>query len=214
MRTSFSIVESFASLRDADFQSAGLIDRAREDGIARLFRDGHRFAGERRLVDGARSFDDHAIERNALARPDNEHIANDEFVDRKQHDDAIAPHKRFVRTQLHQRLDRLARAVDRVGLQHIGEREEEKQHRSLEGRAYDRRSQRRQDHQQINVDCPLPERLQAGLHAKISAREIRAEVKEIVPGHAELCGHPPRDHENEGQRHEDNFQPLAGRPIP
>ena len=132
MRTSFSMVESFASLRDADLQSAGLIDRSGEDGIADVLRDRHRLAGDRCLIDGAAAFDDHAVERDALARPHDEHVADDEFLHRQQHGFAIAPRERFLRAQFHQRFDRPARAVDRVGLQHVREREEEEQHRALE----------------------------------------------------------------------------------
>ena len=40
-------------LCNAHLESAGLVDGAREDRIAHLFRHRHRLAGQRRLVDGA-----------------------------------------------------------------------------------------------------------------------------------------------------------------
>ena len=200
-------------LCDADLQSTGLIDRASEHGISNLFRHRHRLSCQRRLIDGACSLDNNAVERNAFTGSNNEHITNNEFPHGEQHGSAIAPRKSLLRTQFHERLDRFARAVDRVGLQHIGKREKEEQHRSFERRVHDRGPKRGEHHQQINIDGPLPQRLQPGAHAEVTASEIGAEVKDIVPGNTELGGCPTSDHEGQCKNRKYGFEPRAGCPV-
>ena len=51
------------------------VDGAADDRVARLLLDRDRLAGDHRLVDRARAFDDDAVDRDLLARPDAQPIA-------------------------------------------------------------------------------------------------------------------------------------------
>ena len=62
-----------------DLERAVAVDGAGEHLATRLLGDRHALAGDRRLVDRARTDDDAAVERDALARPDDEARADRRF---------------------------------------------------------------------------------------------------------------------------------------
>ena len=67
---------SAPTLRRADDEPAGGVDRRAGDLGAGADLDRHRLAGQHRLVDRGRALDDDAVGRDLLARPDDEHVAD------------------------------------------------------------------------------------------------------------------------------------------
>ena len=61
-----------------DDQAAEAVDRAREGRVALALVDGHRLAGQGRLVDGRPPLDDRAVGGDPLAGPDDDPVADDE----------------------------------------------------------------------------------------------------------------------------------------
>ncbi len=66
----------------ADEQAPGRVDRAAGDARSGFLRDRHRLAGDHRLVDGAVSVDDDAVDRDLLAGPDAADIADRDVAER------------------------------------------------------------------------------------------------------------------------------------
>ena len=64
-----------ADLRRAHFEVAGFVDRCADDGVARLLFDRDALARQRGFIDRGRALEHHAVDRHALARLDDEHIA-------------------------------------------------------------------------------------------------------------------------------------------
>ena len=57
-------------------EAAGGVHRPADHRIADILHDRHRLAGDHRLVDGAGSFDDRAVNRDLFARPDAQPVAD------------------------------------------------------------------------------------------------------------------------------------------
>ena len=62
-------------------ERAGRIDRCADDLIARPDGDGHRLAGEHRCVDRGAAFDDDTVDRDPLARPDAQEVADTDLLE-------------------------------------------------------------------------------------------------------------------------------------
>src|SRR5436190_1889636 len=75
----------------------------------------------------------------------------------------------FLRCHIKQRPDRGMRAAHREGFERVREREEKHQHRALERLADERGSKRRDDHQEVDVELALLERVPGFLHAEKAA---------------------------------------------
>ncbi len=109
----------------AHHESARLVHRAADDGIADALGDRHRFARDHRLVDGAAPFDDLTIDRDTLAGPDTQ-----EVTDR----DKLEPHILLAAVRIHaarrfgrevqQSADCAAGALASPQLQHLAEQYE------------------------------------------------------------------------------------------
>ena len=61
---------------DAHVEAAGAVQRAARHAVAGLLLHGHRLAGEERLIDGAASLDDGAVDRDLVAGPHAQDIAD------------------------------------------------------------------------------------------------------------------------------------------
>jgi hypothetical protein len=71
-----------ADLLGAHRKGAGLVERAAGDLGAGRLGHRHRFTGHHRFVDGAATFEDDAVDRYALARPDPQPIAGRDRIER------------------------------------------------------------------------------------------------------------------------------------
>lgn len=103
----------------ADFQAAGLVHRAAEDGAADRFGYRHGFPCQHGFVERAGALGHDPVERDALARTHDQHIADDQLLDGPEARFAAAPAERLGRAQFHERTERPAGPVDGVGLQYI-----------------------------------------------------------------------------------------------
>ena len=109
-------------------EAAGAVDRSPGEGGAGRLLDRHRFPCHHRLVNGALSFHDDAVDRNLLAGPHAKAIA---------HPDPIERHILFVagdaprrlRCQSKQRLDRGAGPASRAQFQDLPQKNEHDDHR-------------------------------------------------------------------------------------
>ena len=91
-------------------------DQLRAGGL----RDRHRLARHQRLVDGARAFDDHAVRRDLLARPDAQQVADGDAVEIDFLFAAVGRDaKRALRLQIEKRADGVPGPLARRQLQHL-----------------------------------------------------------------------------------------------
>ncbi len=121
-----------ADLLGAHHQSAGAVDRAADELVARRFLDRQRFAGDHRLIDRARAVEHAAIDRHGIARPHAQAVAMLHAVERDIFIAAVGTDAaRHLRREVEQSADRAARAFAGAQLQHLAEQDE---HRDDGGR--------------------------------------------------------------------------------
>src|SRR5206468_2187427 len=89
-------------------EGARLIYRRADYGVAGLFGDRHRLTRYHRFVDRRTAVDDLAIDRDLLARPDDNDVAGGDVLDRQLALVAVADDARRPRLQSDQVSDRLA----------------------------------------------------------------------------------------------------------
>ena len=132
---------------DAHFHRASGVDRRGEYLIAGLFEHGHRFAGDGRLVNLGYTCDHLAVNRKTLARAHEHNVAQPQFFHRHGFPFTIfgfAGGDR--RAQIHQAFNGAAGAPQSIGLQGVGKRKEEKEHRTIGGLPHQSRAQRGKHH--------------------------------------------------------------------
>ncbi len=140
-----------------DLERAIAVDRTGEDLAARLLGGRQALAGDRRLVDRADSGDDAAVERDALARVDDEARADRRC---RRRDLALLAgggdraHGR--RCQVEQGGDRAACSADAPALEGEGQGEEKRNGGGLEPFADADRTRDRDHHQEIDVGPQAP----------------------------------------------------------
>jgi len=197
-------------LGDAHIQRALLVERPGEYLVADLLLDRHRLAGDRRLVDARPARDDLAIHRDTLAGPDQHDLADGELAHRDGLDRLAALDMGLFGVQREQRLDRAAAAPDGVVLQHVAQREQEQQDRAVAPFAHGGGAQRRQDHQEVDVELALFEAFQAGAHAKIAAGRIRDRPQRAddLPGPAGPLPDQTQDDGGQGDQNESRLDGL------
>ena len=106
-------------------EAAGAVDGAARDPVARPLLDRHRLAGDHRLVDGAPSLEDDAVDRDPLAGPHAEPIADRDLIERHVLlAPVVAKDSRRLRREPQQRPDRAARPAPRAQLQHLAQQHE------------------------------------------------------------------------------------------
>ena len=147
-------VESRAQPRDAHVERAAAVDRAGEHLVAGALLDRQRLAGHRRLVDVALARRDAAVERDLLARPHDDDVADARRrrPARAQAAGVASRDERFGRRQIHQRADRAARALHRARLEQLREREQEHDRRGFAPLAEDHRAGDGDHHQHVDVE--------------------------------------------------------------
>ena len=174
-----------ADARGAAFQEARLVHRRGRDGRARRLVGRDTLARERRLVDRARALEHHAVDRDALARADEEHVALLHLLDRDGHLRAAALDGGGLRREFHEAAQRVGRFALRAGLERLAHRDEREDHggglkvkvhhvvhdgllvaahlRARHGkeriRAVHERRRRPERHERVHVRCTVPERL-------------------------------------------------------
>ena len=175
---------------------AVLVERARVDACARRLRDRVALAGQHALVDGRSAVADDAVDRDALARTDDEAIAGHHVGQRHVDDDAVAHDARGLRLQPQQAFERRGRAGLRARFQQLAQ-----QHQRDDGRA------------RLEVDV-LVVQAEHGDHGAERIRHRRAQHDEHVHVRAAAAQRVPRadvepaaDPELDGRR-EHELQPA------
>jgi hypothetical protein len=138
--------------RHPDVERAAAVDRAGEHIVARRLVDRQRLAGDRRLIDFAVSRDDRAVERNFLARPDDDDRARRDGVDVDAPLAGGVAQQRVGRRQVHQRADGVARALERARLEGLGDGKQEHDRGRLRPFTDQRRAGGGDDHQHVDVE--------------------------------------------------------------
>ena len=117
-----------ADARGLAAQEAGLIDRGGGDGVARGFVHGDALAGEGGLVDGTLPFQNDAVDRDALARADEEHIAPAHLLDGHDGLDPAALDGGRLRREGHEAFERIGGLALASGLEHFADGDEREDH--------------------------------------------------------------------------------------
>jgi hypothetical protein len=162
--------------RDLDFEAPALVYRAAEHLVAGFLRHGDGLAGQGGLVDRPLAGRDDAVERDSVAGADDEHVADGDVVDGDGDFLAVAQDLRFVRAHLDEGLDGPSRATDGVVLERVRQREQEQEHRALERGPDGERAECGDDHQQVDVDRAVAERLDGPLEPVPTAERVRDAV--------------------------------------
>ena len=103
----------------AAFQEAGLVDRSGGNIVAGAFIRRNTFAGQRGFIDGAVSFQHHAVHRNAFARANGEYIVFLHLLHGHGHFHAVPNQTGRFRGQLHQALERVRGFALGAGFQRL-----------------------------------------------------------------------------------------------
>ena len=185
--------------RHAHLEAAVLVERPGEEGVATRLFDRQRFAGDGGLVHAAHPLDHHAIDGNAFPGPHQHDVADDQLLDRDQLRLRAALAEGRLGPQLHQRGDGGAAPLHRQLLQRVRERKEEEEHRALEGVMHIGRAERREDHEQIDIDRAVKQRADAMNRAMPAPGEIGEEEKP----RRSLRGKPERRAESAEQHEEE-----------
>ena len=139
-------------------ERAGLVDRACEHAVALGFVHRHALAGDRRLIHRGSSAGDHAVERDPLTGPHADHGVQRDRLRRHGAPAAVAlAHGRRFRCQLHQAADGVARPIQRLRLDHLGQRKEDHHHRRFRPVPDEHRAGHGDGHQRIDVQIAVLE---------------------------------------------------------
>ena len=116
-----------ADLRRAHLEVAGFVDRCADDGVTHLFLDGNALARQRGFIDCGRALEHHTVDRNALARPDDEHLTGLHLGSGNDALCAVALDGRGLGCKIHELCDRIggfALGARFHGLAHGDERQD------------------------------------------------------------------------------------------
>ncbi|OPZ22929.1 MAG: hypothetical protein BWZ10_00147 [candidate division BRC1 bacterium ADurb.BinA364] len=134
-----------------DLQRPRMIDRAREDAVARPFFHRHALSGHHRLIDRAVAARHNAIDGDAVARARQHLIANPQRLDGRFDSLAVAKPQRHRRRQFEQSLDRPSRAFRRIAFQSLAQRKQNDHDRRLGPFADGQRARHGDHHQRIDA---------------------------------------------------------------
>ena len=123
-----------------------------------LFFDGQRLAGHGRLIDVALAAGNLSVERNLLARPDDDDVADDDRVDGNGRGDAVTADDGFSRGELHQAANGAASPIHRARFQELRKREEKDDGGGFAPLAENGRTSDRHQHEDIDVESGGAER--------------------------------------------------------
>ena len=116
-----------ADLRRAHLEVAGFVDRCADDGVTHLFLDGNALARQRGFIDRGRTLEHHTVDRNALARLDDEHLTGLHLGSGNDALCAVALDGRGLGCKIHELCDRIggfALGARFHGLTHGDERQD------------------------------------------------------------------------------------------
>ena len=105
----------------AVFEGAVEIERAADDAIAGLSRDGERFAGDQRFVDGGDAGEDEAVDGDALAGTEDDDVAGDDLGEGNFDFVTFAQKVRRLRLELHECVQGIEGAALRAGIEPAAE---------------------------------------------------------------------------------------------
>ena len=161
----------------------------------RALLDRHRFARDRRLVDEADAVANAAVERDLLARPDDDEIADANLVDADDGVDAVAAHERRRRREVHQGADRAAGPFHRARLEHLRQREQEDDRRALRPLAERHRAGNGDHHQDVDVEVARDERAPGAPRGLRPGQDHRRRVwhPDERPQERKILQHQPGD---------------------
>ena len=114
----------FPNLRCFEPERAGLIDRRAVDRIARVLVNRQAFAGQHRLVNRGRAFNDDAIDGNLFAGPHDDGIADEHVAEGNVVLAALADDARRLGLQAGQLADRVARLPPGARFEHSTEQDQ------------------------------------------------------------------------------------------
>ena len=137
--------------RDLDLERAGTVDGPRQDRTTRPDLDADRLAGDRRQVKRARAMTDHAVGREAFAGSEQQPVAEGEIAWLDDRLDTGAQHGDAGWDKRQQGAQSALRAPHRVTLQPFGDREQERERRSLGDLAKQQRADHRDGHQHADA---------------------------------------------------------------
>ena len=155
----YDALQGAVSFRPGDFdnQTAPGVERTPSDVGSSLFRGGFCFASEVGLIHGALAGEDFTVRRYQLARQDGDAVAGEEGGHGHLGFGVIWTQSAgMLRRLVEEGVDGAARAVHRVMFDGAGGRKEKKKEGSLPLGADNPRANRHDDHQEVNVDAPLP----------------------------------------------------------
>ena len=109
---------------------AGSVHGGGTDSVAFCLVHRDAFACQGRFVDGAVSFQYHAVHRDALSRTHHEYVSRAHFVNGHFHLGAVPQQDSRFRRQLHQALQRIGRTAFGHGFQHLADGNQGRDHRS------------------------------------------------------------------------------------
>ena len=163
--------------RHAHIQRVVLIDGSCKDVVAGLALHGHALAGDRALIDAAFARRDHAIHRHALARLHDDDVIHGEFFHRHFFKPVAAFREGRARHEFPEHANGIARAIHRVMLPCVAEREEKQQERSLGPFAEQGRPRRRRNHEQVDVELAPKQSRQGRTSHIVAACQIGQQVE-------------------------------------
>ena len=108
----------------AVFERAVEIERASDDAVARFSRDGERFAGDQRFVDGGDACENDAIDGDALARAENHDVAGADLGEGNFDFGAIPQQACRLRLELHEFVQGIEGAALRARIEPSAEQQE------------------------------------------------------------------------------------------
>ncbi len=135
-----------------DLERAGAVDRPGEHRLPGPLVCGPGLASHGRLVDRRLAGEDDAVDRDALARPDEHQIADRDFIDRDVDEFTRSPHRRRGRCQRHERSDRMTRPFKTPDFEPLRHAKQPDDGRGLEPLAECQRAGDGDHHQQVDVE--------------------------------------------------------------
>ena len=144
--------------RHAIFERSRGVDRARENVVAFALVHWETLARDRCLIDRRRSPRHDAVERNALPRA-HAHRGSLRHARDRHGDPAsiVLTHGRSFRGEFQQTTNRIAGAMERLGLDRLGQREEEHHHGRFRPMSDEHRACHRNRHQRVDIEIAMPQ---------------------------------------------------------
>ena len=176
--------------RDAHLEHASLVDASADDLIARMCLARHGFAGQRRGVEQAVALRDDAVERDALARANNDRRADLDFVGEYLLLSAAAQNARRIGADIHERGDGAARTLHRIALEPLADLVEQHNGDALGVVAERECADGCNRHEEIFIkDAPVTD-VHRGAPEDVPADQRVGGEEENHAGHALLEDHP------------------------